>query len=145
MDIPALPFCHLKLKGSRPIPLGYPKSLKTLGDHLRKKRLDLKLLQKDVAQRLGVDKTTIYNWESGHAAPSLSVIPRLIAFLGYIPFEMPANTLGEKIRAYRKIHGITIKSLAWEIKVDPTTLGRWEMGKGYHKQKLLEMILKLFS
>jgi len=55
-----LPFCHLTLKAKKPLPLGYPQILKTLGDHLRKRRLDLNLLQKEVAEIIGVDETTIY-------------------------------------------------------------------------------------
>jgi len=55
MLIPALPFCRVALKAERPVLPFYPKSLKTLGDHFKKKRLDLKLLQKDVAKKIGVD------------------------------------------------------------------------------------------
>ena len=38
--IPALPFCHVRLSGPKPLPKAYPKHLKTLGDHIRKRRLD---------------------------------------------------------------------------------------------------------
>jgi len=69
-----------------------------LGDHLKKRRLDLKLLQREVAQKLGVDKTSIHNWERGHATPSLCFMPRIIEFLGYTPFEMPTENIGEKIK-----------------------------------------------
>ncbi len=58
----ALPFCQITLKTQKPLPSAYPQTPKTLGDHLRKKRLDLKLLQKEVAQRLGVGESTVYNW-----------------------------------------------------------------------------------
>ena len=61
----ALPFCHVRLKSPKPHPNSrYPKELNTLGDHLRKRRLDLDLVQKDVNRILGVDKTTITNWEN---------------------------------------------------------------------------------
>ena len=49
----------MSLTASRPLPPAYPRELKTLGDHLRKKRLDLGLLQKDVSQSLGVNETYI--------------------------------------------------------------------------------------
>jgi hypothetical protein len=48
-------------KAKRPQPHNYTRELKTLGDHLRKKRLDLKLLQREAAERLGVNETTTYN------------------------------------------------------------------------------------
>ena len=62
----ALPFCHVRLTARKPSPAAYPKEMKTLGDHLRKRRLDLGLLQREVADRLGVTKDTIHNWESNH-------------------------------------------------------------------------------
>jgi hypothetical protein len=36
------------------------KNLQTLGDHIRKKRLDLGLFQKEVASRIGVDAESVY-------------------------------------------------------------------------------------
>ena len=81
--IPALPFCHVSLKGPKPSPSAYPKILKTLGDHIRKKRLDLGLLQKEVAERIGVGKTTIYNWEKNRTTPASRFRRRIIQFLGY--------------------------------------------------------------
>ena len=49
----ALPFCKIELKAPKPLyPIGYPQILKTLGDHIRKKRLDLGLLQRDVAKMI---------------------------------------------------------------------------------------------
>lgn len=60
----ALPFCKIELKAPKPPPAGYPKILKTLGDHIRKKRLDLGLLQKDVAKIIGTTESTIWNREN---------------------------------------------------------------------------------
>src|ERR1700720_743605 len=53
--IPALPFCHLRLSTQKPKSSVYPKELKTLGDHIRRRRLDLGLLQRQVAQLISVD------------------------------------------------------------------------------------------
>jgi hypothetical protein len=39
----ALPFCHTELRASKPKPSHYPKQLNTLGDHIRTRRLDLRL------------------------------------------------------------------------------------------------------
>jgi transcriptional regulator with XRE-family HTH domain len=139
-DIPALPFCHLKLKASRPLPAAYPKSMKTLGDHLRKRQLDLKLPQKKVAQRIGVSTASIQNWETGHTTPSLTVMQRLIAFLGYIPFEMPAKNTGDRIKGYRRVLGLRRNDLAQQLKIDPSTLARWEKGKGNPSKELLEKV-----
>jgi hypothetical protein len=61
MDRVALPFCHYQLTGQKPSPLPYPHQLNTLGDHLRTWRLDLGLLQKELAEKLGVDEMTVCN------------------------------------------------------------------------------------
>ena len=67
----ALPFCKIELKAARPLSVpDYPKTLNTLGDHIRKKRLDLELLQKDVANIIGINESTIWNWENNYATPS---------------------------------------------------------------------------
>jgi hypothetical protein len=41
----ALHFCEVTLTAKKPLSEAYPKTLKTLGDHLRKRRLDLNLFQ----------------------------------------------------------------------------------------------------
>src|SRR5712691_8111311 len=48
--IPALPFCHVRLQAQKPLAAAYPRELWTLGDRVRKRRLDLGLRQKDVAR-----------------------------------------------------------------------------------------------
>lgn len=80
---PALPFCHLKLTASRPLPAAYPRELKALGDHIRKRRLDFGLLQREVAQALGVTEATIKKWENSRSYPALRFVPRIVEFLGY--------------------------------------------------------------
>ncbi len=55
-----------------------------LGDHLRRRRMELGLFQKDVATRLGVTASTIWNWEHGWTIRK-RFIPRIVAFLGYNP------------------------------------------------------------
>jgi hypothetical protein len=56
-----LSFSHITLKGQKPLTKAYPQELKTLGNRLRKKRLDLKLLQEEVALILGIEENTIWN------------------------------------------------------------------------------------
>ncbi len=126
--IPALPFCHVSIKTERPLPKSYPRELKTAGDHIRKKRLDLKLCQHEVVWLIGVDKTTVFNWERNYSSPELKYMPKVIEFLGYVPFEEP-KTLGEKIVYYRWLSGMTQKELARKLGVDPTTLACWESGE----------------
>jgi DNA-binding transcriptional regulator YiaG len=62
------------------------KPLRTYGDHVRAKRLVLGLYRREVAELIGVDETTIYNWESNRNRPAGRVIPRVEEFLGYCPY-----------------------------------------------------------
>jgi len=119
--------------------------LKTLGDDLRKKRLDLKLLQKEVAQKLCVDKTSIYNWENNRTFPFLYRLPKIIEFLGYVPYDASTNTLGEKMNTSRRFLGVTQKELARRLGIDPTTLGQWEKDKSRPSKKQLKKLDNLFT
>lgn len=42
----------------------------------------MKLLQKDLARLIGVDETTVYNWERGYSRPPLRFMPKILGFLG---------------------------------------------------------------
>ena len=134
-----MPFCHVTLRGRRPLPAAYPQTLRTLGDHLRKRRLDLGLFQREAADRLGVDPTTVTNWELGRTAPALRFIPSIIRFLGYNPFP-PGQSLADRLRAARRTLGLSQERLAAMLDVDESTVTRWEHGcrqpSGQHMEQV---------
>lgn len=132
-----MPFCYFQLSAKRPLNSAYPKKLVTLGDHIKKRRLDLGLFQKDVAVTIGVDTCTITNWEKGHSEPELRYIPRIIEFLRYGPPLPLPITLGERIKLYRFLKGISQEQLAREIGIDPTTLSRLERNRGRCQPSIL--------
>jgi DNA-binding XRE family transcriptional regulator len=66
------------------LPEGYRKNPETIGEHIRKIRIDRGLYQWQVAERIGVTKSTIFNWEKG-TEPEQIYIPKIIEFLGYDP------------------------------------------------------------
>jgi DNA-binding transcriptional regulator YiaG len=78
-----LPFCSARLTAEKP--KGYPAVLRTWGDHIKKRRLELRLRQKDVAALLEVNVWTVINWEHDRCSPSPRTRPRIIRFLGYDP------------------------------------------------------------
>ena len=103
----------------------------------------MQLLQKDVAGILGVDTTTVTNWERNRCGPTLRVMPRIVAFLGYEPVAPEPPTLGETIRHYRRLRGISQKELARMLGIDPSTLARCESDKepsSILKQRLKSMM-----
>lgn len=59
----------------------YPKEVKTIGDAIRKRRLDLGLLQKDVAKIIGCDETSVLNWEKGYNSPRSDKMASIERFL----------------------------------------------------------------
>ena len=126
----------------------YPsqKQLKTLGDHIRKRRLDLKLEQDDLAKMFNANRGTIANWEQNRFEPAIEFMPKIFEFLEYIPKDLfRAETLPEKILFYRQIHGLTQKELAKQVGVDPCSIMDWENGKFKPSKKkmiqLLEMLI----
>ena len=105
-----------------------PTQLNTVGDHMRRRRLGLKMLQRDVAEQIGVDKTSIYNWEANSAEPEIRYMPAIIDLLGYDPLPQP-KSLAEGLIRRRTILGLSQKGAAKYMGVDPGTLARWERGE----------------
>jgi transcriptional regulator with XRE-family HTH domain len=139
----ALPFCSLTLKAKAPQSTQYPKEINSLGDHLRKRRLDLGLLQRGVAAKIGVAEATIWNWERQRNQPEIRFIAPIIQFLGYDPLPQP-ESFPERLKTYRLKQGLSQKKLAIKLGIDPSSILRWE--KGIHKptpdyQKLIFKIL----
>ena len=95
---------------------------------LLRRRLILKLLQTEVAEQIGVDKSSIGNWESNRTTARLEYMPAIIRFLGYNPLP-PADKWSERLVQCRTVLGLSQKGSAKRIGVDPCTLARWERGE----------------
>lgn len=97
----------------------------TLGEHIKGARLSRGLTQKQAAAILDVDSNTVFNWEKDKTDPPVTLIPRILQFLGYNPFPEP-KTLSERMLAKRREMGWTIREAAEHLGVDPSTWGEWE-------------------
>jgi len=117
-----LPFCHRILKAPTPRH-GYPKQFKHLGDHLVARRIDLGLLQKEVATLVGVSTGTLRGWESGRTEPEVKYFPGLIQFLGRNPLPDP-QTPGQAIRTKRLSLGLSQAGLGMLAGVDEGSVRR---------------------
>jgi DNA-binding XRE family transcriptional regulator len=122
----------LKLLKPRP----YKEQPDTLGEHLRKRRIELGLFQKDVAQRLQVNEWTYLGWEHDRRKPSVRFWPRITSFLEYDPLPT-AGTLGERIKAKRWELGLSQRMLSKLLGVDHGTVRCWEKGEWVPYGKML--------
>ena len=60
----------------------YPKYPKNLGEKIRKARMDKGLLQKELAEQIGVTKDTVRNWEIGRTEPIRESVEKIKEFIG---------------------------------------------------------------
>ena len=118
--------------------------MKTWGDHIKTRRLDLKLTKRQLSLKFHVDDTTIYLWERNKVSPSLAQIPKIIEFLGRDPFTKEIINLGDRIREFRRVHGLSQRKLAEQLEVDQTTLAGWEKGKHQPMKRLLTRLNSAF-
>ena len=79
---------NLVLKGKKALLKGYPVECNTIGDHIRKVRLDRKLSQPELSQTLNVSIATIANWEFNRSKPLNINQSLIIGFLGYVPTQV---------------------------------------------------------
>lgn len=68
---------------ARPLvfPDGYPVDPKAIGERIRKKRMDCRLTQSDVANIIGVSEENIWNWENGRTKLSKKNLEIINAFV----------------------------------------------------------------
>jgi DNA-binding transcriptional regulator YiaG len=89
----AVPFGHLGFTCRKPKYIShlwksehYPADPRHVGEHIKKRRFDLKLRMSDCRLILGVSKRTLIGWEKGSHKPSRRMRKRIVRFLGYDPF-----------------------------------------------------------
>lgn len=101
---------------------------RTLGEHIKKKRLEIKLTQREAGEQLGVTLFTVINWEYGVRKPAIRHLPAIRQFLGYNPEHLDPKTIAERLRAKRRELGWSQKEAAQRFGVDPSTWSNWEAG-----------------
>lgn len=143
--IPALPCLRFSSQTEKKVPVSYPANPGTIGEHLKKKRISSKLLQKDVAKILGVSEDCITNWEKNRSIPQVQFMPSIIKFLGYLPFSFDHTMLSGKLKIYRHLKGISQKRMGRMLNVDGATISSWEQGERQPYQRTIEKINSLLN
>ena len=106
----------------------------TLGEQLRKRRMDLGISQRKLASQLGVNRTSIEHWERNMVQPARWMVPRIREFLGLQPLQ-PLTSFGERLTAYRRDLGLSQEALARRLGVHKTTVVRWETEKSHPSRR----------
>jgi len=132
---------------NKPLSRLYPPKLDAIGDHLRTKRLDLGLRQKDLEGIVGACQATIKNWEKNYTEPRPHHFPLICDFLTYCPLaEKPAEHFGHQLRNYRIFNsGQNIFGLATEIGIDEGTLSEIEQTSTIRHTHVLNSINKFLK
>jgi site-specific DNA recombinase len=120
--------------------LRIPTQPQTVGDHIRRRRLGLKMFQREVAEQIGVETASVFNWEANTTAPEIRYMPAIIRFLGYNPLA-EANGWGDRLVRHRTTLGLSQKKAALDLGVDVSTLARWERGDSEPTGKCLERVI----
>jgi len=119
----------------------------TMGEHLRRVRLERGLRQVDLAEILQVTPSTVVHWEQGATAPQPRDGPAIAAFLGYLP-QMGEGLPGEMVR-FRFAKGLTQRQAGALAGVSEDTWQKGETGdvltarmRGRIERALIEAINK---
>jgi len=110
--------------------------------------MDLNFNIKQIAEKLEVCEQTIVNLEMKRNQPSNQILKSIVPFIrenlnGKLSkqkfwdlifknnpsYPIIQDTLGKKLRATRMQNFLSIKNLAKELSVDPTSVARWELSK----------------
>jgi len=121
-----------------------PHSITSIGDHIRKRRIGKGLLQSQVAKFIGVTEDCITYWENNKSTPTTKFYPKIIDFLGYNPAPLPI-TIGQKLKYFRNLQGLTTKQLAAILNIDATTIQSWEAETHRPSEKNLKTILEFIK
>ncbi|MBX3672993.1 MAG: helix-turn-helix transcriptional regulator [Burkholderiales bacterium] len=86
-----LPFLAVVFKALKP--KGTDVEPRTPGEHMRRRRTELGLSQRALAEHLGVNPWTILNGEKGRSAPSMRATPSILDWLGHDPLPAPGRPM----------------------------------------------------
>ncbi|MBD1363486.1 helix-turn-helix domain-containing protein [Mucilaginibacter sp. ZT4R22] len=123
----------------------YNPNPQTIGEHIRKKRIEGKLSQKAVADQLEVEENTITGWELERSQPLMKHYPAIIRFLGYYPFDHETDSLAGKLKHLRHCHGLSFKECARRLSISVDAAMRWERGKPVAYPSTRKLIIDLWQ
>jgi site-specific DNA recombinase len=137
-DLQTSPCLLFDRKFRKPSSQNYPENPATIGEQIRKKRIDSGLTQAGLAKILEVSVACITNWENNRSKPQISYYPRIHNFLGHCTISIDETTFRGRLRTYRCRNGLSRKDIALLLKVDTSTVRAWENGINMPSQKKID-------
>ena len=95
----------------------------------------------EVAERLGVHRDSVYEWEYDGFSPATRHLPKIMDFLGYDPGVVVTRICGDQIIAYRRLHKLSAMGLARQLGVNIGALQRWEKNERRPPKRLFQRLL----
>ncbi len=117
----------------------------TLGDHIRKARIERGQYQSDLAKLFRVTTDTVTCWELNRNKVGREYYPIIKKYLGYLPDGFELTELANKLVYYRWEHNLCIKALAKEIGVDCSCIKRAELGSNNFQKQTLQKFINFFD
>lgn len=136
-----LPYIKTVAKPAKQVYSLFPQ---TLGDHVRKVRIENGLSQKAVSKIFSVTEDCITFWENERSQPQVRYYPIIFHFLGYYPFAHETGSIAGKLKQVRYCNGWTRKVFANVLGVDVATVTRWEQRKSVVHSKMHATIMQLW-
>lgn len=145
-----MPFCYFTLKASRTavrlrklVQKGFKIRPVTLGQHLRSRRLVLKLTQAQAAERLNTLREHYERWERDEVAPTASFWPRLIGFIGSYPWAIQSPA--DQVLMARRMMGLSQFAFGRRIQVIAKKVREWEHGVAKPSPAMLAKVQQLVT
>lgn len=105
----------------------------------------MEMTQKGAATMIGVTEDCYFLWEGNKAFPQVQHMPKIIAFLGYLPISIDVSSIRGRIKYYRYIKGLSHKKMGQLLSVNSTTVGAWESGESIPHPENSKQLEALFE
>lgn len=113
------------------------KEIIKIGDKIRQLRVDKNLSQKEIADKLGIPRSTYANYENNNRLPNTESLNKICNFFNvkmdeliYSKYTPPVDvTIGGKIKLYREKKKITLNQLGETCGISKQTIFNYEKNK----------------
>jgi transcriptional regulator with XRE-family HTH domain len=140
-----LPICSFSLKPKIREITRIPRVTNTIGDHIRKQRLERNIDQQDLAKQFRVSSIALSNWELNRKPTPPKHLQNIIYFLGYVPkIKIGFDRFGTYTQLYRKQQEISLQKFSEHINIDIEEIKHLEQGKYGKRHRQLESEIMVF-